>query len=90
MIGQQIGLPALVPISLQKLKADPLVEGDCYPGDLLAALIKIPDLWWQRNLELRGQVVRIAESIDREEIDRRTEKRLAQQLREDIDNFLTA
>ena len=34
LIGQQIGLPYLVPMALEMLQADPFTEGDYYGGDL--------------------------------------------------------
>ena len=37
-IGQQIGLLWLVPLALSVVEREPMAEGDCYPGDLLAAL----------------------------------------------------
>lgn len=46
MIGQRIGLPWLFPLALEALEAEPLAEGDFYPGDLLAAVLRVgPDLW---------------------------------------------
>ncbi|MFD4208614.1 contact-dependent growth inhibition system immunity protein [Micromonospora tulbaghiae] len=43
MIGQEIGVPALLPLALQVLRRDPLVEGDYYPGDLLANVLRLPE-----------------------------------------------
>ena len=46
MIGQRIGLRWLIPLALEVLEAEPLAEGDFYPGDLLAAVLGVgPDLW---------------------------------------------
>ena len=38
MIGQQIGLPYLIPLALEMLRGDPFTAGDLYEGDLLAAV----------------------------------------------------
>src|SRR5690349_12082144 len=46
LIGQRVGLPVLVPVALQALRSDPLVEGDYYPGDLLAAVLRIEPSFW--------------------------------------------
>lgn len=41
MIGQNIGLKFLVPLALKQLHAQPLAQGDFYPGDLLVSLLRI-------------------------------------------------
>ena len=40
MIGQNISLEHLVPRAIEKLREEPLAEGDYYGGDLLSAVIK--------------------------------------------------
>ena len=47
MIGEQIALRQLVPIALERLQADPLAEGDCFPGDLLASLLRVNAAYWE-------------------------------------------
>ncbi|MHA7102340.1 contact-dependent growth inhibition system immunity protein [Roseivirga pacifica] len=49
MVGQEIGLKYLVPISIQHLEVNPLVEGDYYPGDLLSSLLSINTDYWANN-----------------------------------------
>ncbi|MGI5372826.1 contact-dependent growth inhibition system immunity protein [Streptomyces sp. CA-251387] len=39
LIGRNIGLPYLLPRAVDLLRADPLVEGDLYEGDLLSAAL---------------------------------------------------
>jgi hypothetical protein len=46
MIGQQVSPPILVPLAVERLEADPLVEGQYYPGDLLAAVLGIDRAFW--------------------------------------------
>ena len=61
MIGQKVGLEYLIPIALDHLEANPLAEGDCYPGDLLAAVARVPDGFWRD----RGALVpRVVSAID--------------------------
>jgi len=60
MIGQQIGLPYLMPIALELLEARPLAEGDYYPGDLLSAVLGLPGEVWRRNPDAVRQMRRIA------------------------------
>ena len=47
MIGQQVGLPHLLPLALRRLQENPLAEGEYYPGDLLTAVLSVDeDFWW--------------------------------------------
>ena len=59
MIGQQISLYFLVPIALEKLENDPLVEGNHYPGDLLKVVLDIPAKFWNVHTEMRNSLRRI-------------------------------
>ncbi|SFF07619.1 hypothetical protein SAMN05518672_11585 [Chitinophaga sp. CF118] len=40
MIGQNIGINILMPIAIYKLKENPFLEGDFYPGDLLVSVLE--------------------------------------------------
>ncbi len=60
MIGQQIGLPHLMPLAVAVLERDPLAEGDYYPGDLLASVIGAAE-WLRAHPEWLARVVRVAE-----------------------------
>ncbi|GIE90677.1 contact-dependent growth inhibition system immunity protein [Actinoplanes regularis] len=47
LLGQREGVPVLVPRALEILEHDPLAEGDYYPGDLLAAVLRgVPAEYW--------------------------------------------
>ncbi|MGR6319381.1 contact-dependent growth inhibition system immunity protein [Micromonospora soli] len=46
MLGQEVGIPALLPRAVRILLRDPLVEADYYPGDLLANVLRLPDSAW--------------------------------------------
>jgi hypothetical protein len=46
LIGQQISVNVLVPCALALLATDPMTEGDFGPGDLLAAVMKLPAEYW--------------------------------------------
>lgn len=78
MVGQEISLPILVPVALNVVEADPLAEGDYYPGDLLSALLTIGSEWWKGNEHLR---TRLAATVDGLVI---TDKKL----RKEADRFL--
>jgi hypothetical protein len=49
MIGQQVGLRPLVELALDRLRLDPLAEGDFYPGDLLASVLRVDTAFWDRS-----------------------------------------
>ena len=63
MIQQQIGLRYLVPIALQRLRQDPLAEGDFYPGDLLAALLRVAGDFWQQRPELYRELRNVLDAL---------------------------
>jgi CDI immunity proteins len=52
MIGQQISLPILVPLALERLEGNPLAEGDFFPGDLLENVLLIDESFWLAHPEL--------------------------------------
>src|SRR5262245_43137680 len=41
MLGQGIGVAHLLPIAVAVLEREPLAEGGFYPGDLLAAILRV-------------------------------------------------
>jgi hypothetical protein len=59
MIGQQISLFFLVPLALEKLEKDPLVEGNYYPGDLLKVVLEVPAKFWGVHTDMRDSLRRI-------------------------------
>jgi hypothetical protein len=82
LIAQRVGLDVLVPRALDLLEADPLVEGDFYPGDLLAAVLRVPADYWAAHSGQLARARRIASSVDLSEVDGET--------RSDIEAFLRA
>jgi hypothetical protein len=54
MLGQEIGVPVLLPRAVRVLLSDPLAEGDYYPGDLLRNVLRLPDSAWS-NLRVERQ-----------------------------------
>ena len=71
MIGQGISLDYLVPLALEHLADNPLLEGRFYRGDLLLLVLSIatkfwrdnPDLWWQ-TAEIVNEVERLRDTFN--------------------------
>jgi hypothetical protein len=49
MIGQNMNPEQLIPLAIEFLKKEPLLEGDCYPGDLLINVMRSDKAYWQKN-----------------------------------------
>lgn len=49
LISQQVGLAHLVPPALDLLTANPLLETEVYPGDLLGALANVDLDYWKAH-----------------------------------------
>ena len=64
MIGQGVGIHHLVPVALELLATDPLVEGDFYPGDLLVAVLRVGDAFWLAHPDERRVLSDIVDGLD--------------------------
>ncbi|MBI1248256.1 hypothetical protein GC197_10520 [bacterium] len=53
MIGQKISLLFLVPLALETLQEDPLVDANLYPGDLLNMVLDVPETFWSVHTDMR-------------------------------------
>jgi hypothetical protein len=49
MIGQNIGLPYLLPLAFEVLKSDILATGDYFSGDLLLNVLKSDPAYWKKH-----------------------------------------
>jgi CDI immunity proteins len=61
LIGQKIGLNALIPKAIERVSRNPLVETEYYPGDLLSALLGVDGTYWSDNSVALEQLVMIAQ-----------------------------
>jgi hypothetical protein len=61
LIGQNIGLPFLIPLAIEKLQQNPLAEGDFYPGDLLCAVLRAEPEFWKSHADSRSEIRSICE-----------------------------
>ena len=71
-IGQKVGFPIILELALEPLDSNPLAEGNCYPGDMLAALVRLEDEDWAGRSDLRARLVdvfTVAMKLNSEEAD---------------------
>jgi hypothetical protein len=61
MIGQNIGLPHLMPIAIDVLNKESLAEGDYFPGDLLANVVRADPEFFASNAAIANQLAAICE-----------------------------
>jgi hypothetical protein len=59
MIVQRIGLNYLIPLALNYLKNNLLLEANYYEGDLLHSILMLPKQFWEKNLNLYSDVYQI-------------------------------
>lgn len=63
MIGQDIGLPYLLPIALEVLEENCWVAGDHYEGDLLFSVLRASSEFWYENPEYASRLEDIMSSL---------------------------
>ena len=63
LIGQNVSLPFLIPLALERLAEDPLAEGDFYPGDLLYAVLHVDEAFRAGHPEVVQRVCKIVERV---------------------------
>lgn len=64
LVGQQVSLSLLVPRALALLEHDPLSEGDLYPGDVLASVVRAPTPYWRAHPEHLTRLERVLDAVD--------------------------
>jgi hypothetical protein len=55
-VGQKVGFPFVLELAIERLRADPLLEGDYYPGDVLAGLVQLSEEDWTGRDDLRADL----------------------------------
>jgi len=55
-VSQKIGDPFIIDLAMARLEADPLLDAEHYPGDLLAALVRAGDDFWKERTGLRERL----------------------------------
>jgi hypothetical protein len=64
LLLQQESVDTLVPVALTHLEQNPLAEGDFYPGDLLTAVLKIPQTYWQQHADQRRRASTVIGAVE--------------------------
>jgi hypothetical protein len=64
LLLQHVSLAVLVPTALTRLEQNPLAEGDFYSGDLLAAVLQIPQAYWQQHLDQRRRIEAVITAVE--------------------------
>lgn len=73
LIGQNVAIDILVPRALSLLRADPLLTGTYYPGDLLAAVLELPGSYWAAHPSERSEVEQILDAVNPDDTEIRAE-----------------
>ncbi|WP_346055826.1 contact-dependent growth inhibition system immunity protein [Amycolatopsis dongchuanensis] len=70
LLLQQVGVEVLVPRALTQLEREPLWEGDFYPGDVLSAVLQLPEQYWHAHPDQLARLSRIVATLgDATELD---------------------
>ncbi|MDT8910053.1 contact-dependent growth inhibition system immunity protein [Amycolatopsis sp. PS_44_ISF1] len=64
LLLQQESVEVLVPVALTHLEQNPLAEGDFYPGDLLVAVLKVPQAYWQQHPDQRSRTSAVIGEVE--------------------------
>jgi hypothetical protein len=64
LLGQDVGTEVILPYALTVLEREPLAEGDYYPGDLLAAVLQLPVVYWQKHPTCSDRLEHIVSAVE--------------------------
>jgi hypothetical protein len=56
LIGQGFSLTWLLPLAVELLEREPLIEGDYFPGDLLLNVLRVEERFWEERADLEGRL----------------------------------
>jgi hypothetical protein len=88
LIGQGIGIEYLMPLALELLFKNPLIEGDYYPGDLLSAAMSTDRAFWSLHSDERARLGQIAAKLRSELAATDEARRANRQLLKDVEAFV--
>ncbi|MBI5774521.1 MAG: hypothetical protein HZA89_12345 [Verrucomicrobia bacterium] len=61
MIGQSESMDYVMPLALEKLREDPMVECVFFRGDFLVTVLRAEEGFWRANPKLHGEALVIAD-----------------------------
>jgi hypothetical protein len=64
LIAQQEGLEQVVPLAIDALTDDVLISADLYQGDLLSAILRVPQDFWLSHPDLRNRAELLRETAE--------------------------
>jgi hypothetical protein len=60
-----VGVPFILDLAFERLSEAPLLDGGCFPGDILSALIRADASVWDERPSLRGKLAELyREALD--------------------------
>ena len=60
LVEQGVALPAVAPLAIEKLEADPMLQANRHPGDLMTALLEADTRYWQEHFDAWAEMVGVA------------------------------
>jgi hypothetical protein len=58
-VSQKVGFPYTLELAINRLSSNPLVAGENYPGDILAALLRVEEAEWVGRDALRARLTEL-------------------------------
>ncbi|WP_028049025.1 contact-dependent growth inhibition system immunity protein [Cellulomonas sp. URHD0024] len=69
LVAQDVARELLVPLAVAMLRDRPLLEGDYYPGDLLMAVLRVPEAHWAAHPDRLAALREVLDRLDPEDPD---------------------
>jgi len=64
LIGQEIGLPYVLPLAFEHLAENPAAGGQMYPGDLLDSVLSVRAAFWEEQTALHHELIDLIPSVE--------------------------
>lgn len=63
LVIQHVGLEFTVPLALEHVEENPLVQANLFSGDLLTSLLRVDASFWEDHAQLRDRVSAVLDSL---------------------------
>lgn len=64
LLSQEVDVEAVMPLALEMLARDPMLEGDYYPGAVLKAALTQQHDYWQAHPVQKNALLEVCEQLD--------------------------